>query len=120
MTQLPDLGKYLQEAAKNSPPRIEKLRGKDLFLRFIEEFKEQRAKEDVLYKAGLDAYNFYDGYHAQIQCLMNFAFNPEQVGWIEWWMYEHVEKVVTFTDGRAPLQLDTPESLWDFLQTIKP
>lgn len=36
--------------------------------------------------------------------------------WISWWLYEDVDKVVSFDDGRPDVRLDTAEQLYDFLK----
>jgi hypothetical protein len=87
------------------------------FLRYLEITRKLSEREHALYKVGLDIGNFVDDYYAAAKCLLDLAFTPEQVGWIEWWLYEKVEKQVTFTDGRPAMRLDTPEQLWDFLHT---
>ena len=35
--------------------------------------------------------------------------------YISWWLYEDVEKIVRFNDGRTKVKLDTAEQLYDFL-----
>jgi hypothetical protein len=90
---------------------------RELFIEFLATKKTLSERESVLYKAGLDITNFVDDYYAMAKSLMLLAFTAEQVGWIEWWVYEDVDKEVSFTDGRPPMRLDTPDQLWDFLHT---
>jgi hypothetical protein len=92
--------------------------GVELFLRFVELHGKAGEKQDLLYKAGLDATNFTDDYYAMIRCVMHLAFTPEQVDWIDWWLYERVEKAVTFADG-TKRRLDTAEELWEFMHEGK-
>ena len=41
--------------------------------------------------------------------------------WIEWWLYEDVEKLVSWEENGEEVTADLtePEALWDFLESNK-
>lgn len=41
-----------------------------------------------LYKLGVDLMNVEEPYHKIIDQLMRECFNEEQIGWIDWFLYE--------------------------------
>lgn len=107
----------IKEATKDSPPRIHQLRGKDLFLRYIELHEKAESARRMVGDAYIDLTNFLDDYYGMIKCMMCLAFNSAQVETIEWWLYESVEKVISWPEEGREWRLDNAEQLWDYLQT---
>jgi hypothetical protein len=90
---------------------------KDLFLKCIETLKEQRDDEDKFIE-GLN--RLCDGSPIMINktagmliALLEFIFKDRDET-ISWWLYENVDRVITYNDGREVI-LDTAEQLYDFL-----
>lgn len=46
--------------------------------------------------------------------LLEEIFNDTN-NWIGWWLYEDVEKEITYTNSKEKTPLKTPEQLYDFL-----
>lgn len=107
----------IKEATKGLPSPISSLRGKDLFLRYVELHEQTDRTRKLLSEADIDLSNFLDGYYGMIKCMMCLAFSPAQVETIEWWLYESVEKVISWPVEGREWRLDSPEQLWDYLQT---
>ena len=52
--------------------------------------------------------------------LFNFIlwsnFNEEQIDWVEWWLYEHVNGCKVYDENEKEINLDSIEKLWNFIQ----
>ena len=57
----------MKEAAKDSPPRIDQLRGKDLFLRYLVLHEKADTARTIIGNANIDLSNFLDDYYGMIK-----------------------------------------------------
>ena len=88
---------------------------KHYFLEFFKHHKTIQENEALIHKAGLEIANFTDDYYQLSTAMMKCAFTEEQVEYIEWWLYENVEKCVWLDKGKKRVSVETPEQLWTFI-----
>src|SRR6056297_1487491 len=93
---------------------------KETFIKIIDMIKEQNETNNKVGEAlelvcdSWVMYGLKDKYKDALMLLLEEIFNDTD-DWIGWWLYEDVEKVVTYTDSDEKDILDTPEQLYDFL-----
>ena len=101
---------------------------KDTFERLILNLQKQMLLESKAYKLGLDLMEFTSSYSTCINDLLRSIFNEEQLGWIEWFLYERPSLVKDGDENKAwkTLEDGTKEeicydidSLWKELQEIE-
>ena len=98
---------------------------KEAFCRFIENYKYANDRTLVMkMDHGIDFVNFEEPFVQAIEALLELHFNKGQKQLIEWWLYEKwsqsdgvLQLNNTKTDEEIPT--DTPEDLWNLLQTLK-
>ena len=99
---------------------------KEHFCRFIENYKFANDRALILktdYQ--VDFVHFEEPFVQAIEALLKLHFNKNQTQLIEWWLYEKFSQQDgtvlqlnnTVTEEEIPS--DTPEELWDLLQTLK-
>lgn len=91
----------------------------DLFIKTIENIQKQQEKVDRFNKALdelSDGYPIFDSNNLYLESLLEIlksVFHDENE-WIEWWLWENVEKTVWFDDG-TEIDLTSSKSLYNFL-----
>jgi len=98
---------------------------KEAFCRFIENYKFANDRTLLLKTDfAIDFVNFEEAFVQSIEALLEASFNKSQVQIIHWWLYDK------WNAGDEVLQLnnvetgdeipsDTPEELWDLVQSLK-
>lgn len=83
-------------------------------------------KQSLLYKGGLDVTNFTDDYYKIIHVFFESIFNEEQMGWIDWFLYERPSfsgenlcAYKTLEDGTKVEICYDIDSLWEELLDIE-
>jgi hypothetical protein len=99
---------------------------KETFCRFLSNYKYANDRTLLLKQDfQVDFVHYEEPFVLAVEALIELHFSGAQKQLIEWWLYEKWH-----TDDGEPLQLqntesgediptDTPEQLWDLLQTIK-
>jgi len=94
---------------------------KETFVNVLNLIKEQDETNSEVGKAlelicdSWVMYGFKDKYKDALNLLLNEIFDDKESDWIGWWLYEDVEKKITFNDDRNEIYLNTAEDLYDFL-----
>lgn len=101
---------------------------KELFIETIEKINKERVKIEKFNKAissicdGYPIVTAGDGYLNALLEVLKACFEDEGE-YIEWWLFENVEKKVWETDGETnetiEYDVSTPEALYDFLMKNK-
>lgn len=99
---------------------------KEAFIRFIENYKYANDRTMILkMEHAIDFVNFEEPFVQSIEALLDVAFNQNQVQIIQWWLYEKWntgdETVLQLnnTETGEELPSDTPEELWNLIQSLK-
>jgi len=99
---------------------------KTAFISFIENYKYANDRTMILkMEHAIDFVNFEEPFVQSIEALLDVAFNKNQVQIIQWWLYEKWntgdETVLQLnnTETGEELPSDTPEELWDLVQSLK-
>ena len=99
---------------------------KEHFCRFIENYKFANDRALILktdYQ--VDFVHFEEPFVQAIESLLKLHFNKNQTQLIEWWLYEKFNQQdgtvlqLNNTETEEEIPSDTPEELWDLLQTLK-
>jgi hypothetical protein len=95
---------------------------KQSFEKIILNLQAARKRSREIYKLGIDLMNYEENYEHVIDELFRAAFNTEQLGWIDWFLYEResaggktlkAHKKV----GRKKVEIcHTIDSLWETVQ----
>ncbi len=92
---------------------------KDLFEEIILKLQMLHEKNYQLYKLGIDLMEYTEPYERIIDVLFKSSFNEDQLGWIDWYLYER--KTISGdileahdADGN-PICYDI-DSLWETVQ----
>ena len=123
-----DLKEILKIKGKVTKERpVKGLLKKEAFIRFIENYKH--ANDRTLFlklEHAIDFVNFEEPFVQAIEALLELHFNKNQVQIIHWWLYEkwntgNVDEVLQLnnTETGEELPSDTPEELWDLVQSLK-
>jgi uncharacterized protein YvpB len=99
---------------------------KTAFISFIENYKYANDRTMILkMEHAIDFVNFEEPFVQSIEALLDVAFNKNQVQIIQWWLYEKWntgdETVLQLnnTETGEELPSDTPEELWNLVQSLK-
>ena len=99
---------------------------KEAFIRFIENQRYSNERTLLLRSEhAIDFVNFEEPFVQSIEALLDLHFNKNQVQIIHWWLYEKWntgdESVLQLnnTETGEELPSDTPEELWDLIQSLK-
>ena len=121
---LKDILKIKGAITKQRP--VKGLIKKEAFIRFIDNYKFANDRALMLkMEHAIDFVNFEEPFVQSIEALIELNFNKNQLHIIHWWLYdkwntgdEHVLQLNnTETDEEIPS--DTPEELWDLIQSLK-
>tara|TARA_Y100000356_G_C11156246_1_gene233442 strand:- start:73 stop:465 length:393 start_codon:yes stop_codon:yes gene_type:complete len=98
---------------------------KDAFIRFIENYKFANDRT-IMLKTDfqVDFVHFEEAFVQAIEALLELNFNKNQKQIIEWWLYDKWQLDGTVlqlnnTETDEELPSDTPEELWNLVQTLK-
>ena len=98
---------------------------KDAFIRFIENYKFANDRT-IMLKTDfqVDFVHFEEAFVQAIEALLELNFNKNQKQIIEWWLYDKWQLDGTVlqlnnTETDEQLPSDTPEELWNLVQTLK-
>lgn len=99
---------------------------KEAFVRFIQNYKYANDRALMLkMEHAIDFVNFEEPFVQAIEALLELHFNKNQKQIIEWWLYEKWntgdESILQLnnTETGEEIPSDTPEELWDLIQTLK-
>lgn len=98
---------------------------KEAFIRFIENYKYANDRTLILkLDHRVDMTEFEEPFIQAIEALLKLHFNKAQTQILEWWLYEkwnHEDGVLQLTNTETDEELpsDTPEELWELVQTLK-
>jgi len=99
---------------------------KEAFIRFIENYKYANDRTLLLKSEhAIDFVNFEEPFVQCIEALIELYFNKNQTQILHWWLYEKWntgdESVLQLnnTETGEEIPSDTPEELWDLLQSLK-
>ena len=122
-----DLKKILKIQGNVSKERpVKGLAKKEAFIRFIENYKYANDRT-LLLKAehAIDFVNFEEPFVQSIEALLELSFNKNQTQIIQWWLYDKWNTgddsilQLNNTETGEEIPSDTPEELWDLIQTLK-
>jgi uncharacterized protein YvpB len=121
---LKDILKIKGKITKERPVRG--LAKKEAFIRFIENYKYSNDRTLILkVEHAIDFVNFEEPFVQAIEALLELNFNKNQTQIIHWWLYEKWntgdETVLQLnnTETGEEIPSDTPEELWDLIQSLK-
>lgn len=92
---------------------------KQQFEEVILKLQLTQLRSHQLYKLGVDLMEIEEPYHKVVDILFNSCFNGEQMGWIDWFLYERVGmngkiNKATKKVGRKKVEIcHTIDSLWE-------
>jgi hypothetical protein len=92
---------------------------KQQFEEVILKLQLTQLRSQQLYKLGVDLMEIEEPYHNVIDILFSSCFNDEQMGWIDWFLYERVGingKILKATKkvGRKKVEICYDiDSLWE-------
>lgn len=98
---------------------------KELFSIFIENYRFANDRTLLLKtEHSVDFVNYEEPFVQSIEALMKIFFTKTQIQLIEWWLYEKWSSPdgvlqLTNTETGEELPTDTPDELWDLVQTLK-
>ena len=114
---------------KGTVTRMRPVKGlikKEAFVRFIQNYKYANDRALMLeMEHAVDFVNFEEPFVQAIEALLELHFNKNQKQIIEWWLYEKWntgdESILQLnnTETGEEIPSDTPEELWDLIQTLK-
>jgi len=93
---------------------------KKKFCEILEQIKEQEKIDEEFSKAletvcdSWCIYNTKNKIYKVLWDLLKEIFGDKE-DWMSWWVYEDVEKVITYNNSKKQTILKTPEQLYDFL-----
>jgi hypothetical protein len=92
---------------------------KKSFEKIILNLQAARKRSREMYKLGVDLMNYEENYEHAIDELFRAAFNTDQLGWIDWYLYEregitgNINKAWKKV-GRKKVEIcHTIDSLWE-------
>jgi len=99
---------------------------KEHFCRFIENYKFANDRALMLKTDfQVDFVHFEEPFVQAIESLLKLYFNKHQIQLVEWWLYEKFNQPddsileLNETETGDIIPSNTPEELWDLLQTLK-
>jgi len=122
-----DLKEILKIKGKITKERpVKGLVKKTAFIRFIDNYKFANDRTMMLkMEQAVDFVSYEEPFVQAIESLLELHFNKNQIQIIHWWLYEKWntgdESVLQLnnTETGEELPSDTPEELWDLIQTLK-
>ena len=99
---------------------------KEAFIRFIENYKYANDRTLILkLDHRVDMTEFEEPFIQAIEALLKLHFNKAQTQILEWWLYEKWNQIdgnvlqLNNVETDEELPSDTPEELWDLVQSLK-
>ena len=99
---------------------------KEHFCKFIENYKFANDRALMLKTDfQVDFVHFEEPFVQAIEALLKLHFNKNQTQLIEWWLYEKFSQQdgtvlqLNNTETEEEIPSETPEELWNLLQTLK-
>ena len=99
---------------------------KEAFIRFIDNYKFANDRTLMLkMEQAVDFVSYEEPFVQAIEALLQLNFNKNQIQIIHWWLYEKWntgdESVLQLnnTETGDEIPSDTPEELWDLVQSLK-
>lgn len=99
---------------------------KEAFIRFIENYKYANDRTLILkVEHAIDFVNFEEPFVQAVEALIEIHFNKNQQQILHWWLYDKWNQPndgvlqLENTETGEPLPTDTPEELWDLIQSLK-
>ena len=98
---------------------------KEEFIDFIEVHEKFNNDIDLLYDLKIDIINsfLFEAFGKVCDMLLNAAFTPDGVDWINWWLYEGKN---LYTEERLPVYIndekvliETPDELWEIIKDYR-
>jgi len=92
---------------------------KELFEEIILKLQSMHEKNHALYKLGIDMLDFTEPYDRIIDILFKSYFNKDQLGWIDWFLYErktHKGEILEAHDADGNSICYDIDSLWKTIQ----
>ena len=86
----------------------------DDFKKFIDLINDQSKIVDTLYALNVDLIDYADNYDKMNQLLFENIYNKDGYDLLMWWLYEGVEKIITFND--IEYDIDNIKNFYDFLE----
>ena len=123
-----DLKEILKIKGKITKERpVKGLIKKEAFIRFIDNYKFANDRTLMLkIEQAVDFVSYEEPFVQSIEALLELHFNKNQIQIIHWWLYEkwntgNVDEVLQLnnTETGEELPSDTPEELWDLIQSLK-
>jgi uncharacterized protein YvpB len=121
---LKDILKIKGKVTKERP--VKGLIKKEAFTRFIQNYKYANDRALMLkMEHAIDFVNFEEPFVQSIEALLELHFNKNQLQILHWWLYDKWntgdESVLQLNDTETGDEIpsDTPDELWDLLQTLK-
>ena len=114
---------------KGTVTRMRPVKGlikKEAFIRFLQNYKYANDRALMLkMEHAIDFVNYEEPFVQSIEALLELHFNKNQQQIIQWWLYEKWntgdETVLQLnnTETGEELPSDSPEELWDLIQSLK-
>lgn len=99
---------------------------KEAFIRFLQNYKYANDRTMMLkMEHAVDFVSYEEPFVQSIEALLELYFNKNQIQIIHWWLYEKWntgdESVLQLnnTETGEELPSDSPEELWDLVQSLK-
>jgi len=121
---LKDILKIKGNITKERP--VKGLIKKEAFTRFIQNYKYANDRALMLkMEHAVDFVNFEEPFVQSIEALLELQFNKNQLQILHWWLYDKWntgdESILQLnnTENGDIIPSDTPEELWDLIQSLK-
>ena len=121
---LKDILKIKGKVTRERP--VKGLLKKEAFIRFIDNYKFANDRTMMLkMEHAVDFVSYEEPFVQSIEALLELNFNKNQIQIIHWWLYVKWntgdESVLQLnnTETGEELPSDTPEELWDLIQSLK-
>jgi uncharacterized protein YvpB len=121
---LKDILKIKGKITKERP--VKGLVKKEAFTRFIQNYKYANDRALMLkMEHAIDFVNYEEPFVQSIEALLELQFNKNQLQILHWWLYDKWntgdESILQLnnTENGDIIPSDTPEELWDLIQSLK-
>lgn len=90
----------------------------ECFEKIIALLKEEMRVSDNLHKAGFDDFGLKERMHEVVSHLFKAHYSEEGEDMISWWLYENVDKTITYKNGKKRNLTDI-KKLWKYIEEIR-